>query len=930
MVALFVLAISSLLVRAQTPAQVELFEKNARPVFVGQCQGCHNANLKSGGFDLSSPEGMKEAAASGIFGTATEPEKSPILQALSYENRVKMPPQGKLQAEAISAVREWVAAGAPIPASSPDSSTSGTGLRPVAIRGIITDADRNFWAFKPIQGGAASATGHKDPDANPIDEFILANLQKNAIEPSPQADKYTLLRRATFDLTGLPPIKSEIAEFLADKSPKAFEKVVDRLLASPRYGERWGRHWLDVARYADSTGSDEDHRYPHAWRYRDYVIQAFNDDMPFNQFVREQLAGDILAADSNSGVGYRGIVATGFLAVGRKELAQKDLPLKRYDVVDDQIDVTSKALLGLTVTCARCHDHKFDPISTKDYYQLAAVFASTLSYAKGETGEPVQTPLAPPGQFEAFRKRWTDYLAVETKIAKIVDFDRAAQTYRDSEEKQIPAYMLAAYRVYGQGEPLTTASGDAKLDEQSLARWVEYLKVKTRPELAKWHSSTDATRHEIAAQYQEEVRRSAYQYDQDLSWWQKARANFPSAGKIAGPRPQPNRDKDPFFVATWVEKGPMYRSEEDQILGLPPEQASQIRTLMAEAADLAKKLPTEEIPMASAVKEGETMHQQVFLRGDYHSLGDPVEPTVPSILRLSAPAPPVRTKSGRLELADWIVDPRNPLPPRVIVNRIWQGHFGEGIVRTPDNFGRLGDRPSNPKLLDYLAQTFIDNGWSIKKMHRVIMLSKTYQMSAAYDSEKKNRDPEDRLMSRYPRQRLSIEEIRDAYLMIGGDLDLTMGGTLDPGVGTDGETSESRLSMSPESTNRRSVYLPLRRSNLPTLYELFDFGDATSPQGDRSSTTVATQALFVMNSPLVIRTAKSIADSVLAQERQDKTRLQEVYVRILDRPPDPKEIDSGLTYIQSLRRRWSEIDEAKAWQSLCHALMASNEFIYLY
>jgi len=930
LLALFLLAISSPLVRSQSPAQVELFEKNARPIFVGKCQGCHNAKLKSGGFDLSSPEGMKEAAASGIFGAAAEPEKSPILQALSYENRVKMPPQGKLPTETIAAIREWLAAGAPIPSAAPDSATSGTGLRPIATRGIITDADKNFWAFKPIQGAAPSVAGRKDPSANPIDEFILTNLQKNGIEPSPRADKTTLLRRATFDLTGLPPTKSEIADFLHDKSPKAFEKIVDRLLASPRYGERWGRHWLDVVRYADSTGSDEDHRYPHAWRYRDYVIQAFNDDMPYNQFVREQLAGDILAADSNLGVGYRGIVATGFLALGRKELAQKDLPLKRYDVVDDQIDVTSKALLGLTVTCARCHDHKFDPISTKDYYQLAAVFASTLSYAKGETGEPVQTPLAPPGQFEAFRKQWTDYLDVEKKIANIIDFDRAAQSYRDGEEKQIPAYMLAAYRVYGEGQPLTTAARGANLDEQRLGRWVEYLKVKTRPELAKWHSSTDATRREIADQYQEEFRRSAYQYDQDLSWWQKARTSFPSAGKIAGPRPQPSKEKDPFFVAIWVEKGPMYRSEEDQIAALSPEQASEIRKLMAEAADLEKKLPTQEIPMASSVKEGETMHQQVFLRGDYHNLGDPVEPTVLSILRLNAPAPPVRTKSGRLELADWIVDPRNPLPPRVIVNRIWQGHFGQGIVRTPDNFGRLGDRPSNPELLDYLAQTFMDNGWSIKRMHRLIMLSKTYQMSAAYDADKKKKDPEDRLMSRYPRQRLSIEEIRDAYLMIGGDLDLTMGGTLDPGVGTDGETSESRLSMSPESTNRRSVYLPLRRSNLPTLYELFDFGDATTPQGDRSSTTVATQALFVMNSPLVIRAAKSIADRILTEEKQDNRRLEEMYIRVLDRPPDPGEIDSGLTYIQSLRQKWSEIDEEKAWQSLCHALMASNEFIYVH
>ena len=324
------------------------------------------------------------------------------------------------------------------------------------------------------------------------------------------------------------------------------------------------------------------------------------------------------------------------------------------------------------------------------------------------------------------------------------------------------------------------------------------------------------------------------------------------------------------------------------------------------------------------------MDQHVFLRGDYHSLGDPVDRTVPSILRLSAPAPEVKTKSGRLELANWIVDPRNPLPPRVIVNRIWQGHFGDGIVRTPDNYGRLGDRPSNPELLDYLAKSFMDNGWSIKKLTRLIMLSRTYQMSAAFDEDTKAKDPENRLLSHFPRQRLSIEEIRDAYLALGGDLDLTMGGTLDPGVGTDGETSAGRISMNPETTNRRSIYLPLRRSNLPTLYTLFDFGDATSPEGHRASTTVATQALFVMNSPMVIREARNLATTVIKEQKQDKHRIEEIYLRVLDRRPDPGEIDRGLTYISGLRQKWNTIDEAQAWTSLTHALMASNEFIFVY
>jgi hypothetical protein len=917
---------------AQTAAQLELFEKNARPLFAEKCQGCHNSKLKSGGIDFSSPTGIKDAASMGIFGKADEPEKSVIIKALSYENQVKMPPQGKLPAETIAAIREWVAAGAPTPAVTPSAgdSLNGTGVRPVALRGVITDADKNFWAFKPISQAAPPTPKQKDWAVNPIDQFVLANLEKNGLKPAPQADKTTLLRRATFDLTGLPPTEKELQDFLADKSPKAFEKVVDRLLASPRYGERWARHWLDVMRYADSTGSDEDHRYPHAWRYRDYVVQAFNDDMPYNQFVREQLAGDILAADSNSGVGYRGIVATGFLALGKKALAQKDLPLKRYDVVDDQIDVTAKAFLGLTVACARCHDHKFDPIATKDYYQLAAVFASTLSYAKGEEGDPIQTPLAPPGVFETFKKQWSDYNAIEKKVSAIIDFDRDAQKNRDKAEPKIAASMQAAYRVYAKGETVVAVAADTNLDEKQLARWVEYLKDSKRPELAKWYAATDANRKDVAAEYQEDFRRSAYQYDQDLSWWKQAQGNFPNAGKIAGPHPRMTVEKDPFFVATWQDRGPLYRSRDEQMASLTPEKAKQAEALLAQAAEMEKTLPTKEVPMACAVKEGPAVDQKVFVRGDYHNLGDPVARTVPAILRLSAPAPEVKTNSGRLELADWIVDPRNPLPSRVMANRIWQGHFGDGIVRTPDNYGRLGERPSNPELLDYLAKTFMETGWSIKKMNRLIMLSKTYQMSAAYDEATKAKDPENRLVSHFPRQRLSIEEIRDAYLAMGGDLDLTMGGTLDPGVGTDGETSSGRISMNPEKTNRRSIYLPLRRSNLPTLYTLFDFGDATTPEGHRNPTSVATQALFVMNSPLVIREAKNIADTVLKQETQSKRRVEEIYLRVLDRRPDANEIDKGLTYMSGFRSKWNTIDEETAWTSLTHALMASNEFIFVY
>jgi hypothetical protein len=914
--------------------KADLFEKNARPLFAEKCQGCHNAKLKSGGIDLSTTEAIAEIKSTGLFGDASDPSKSILLKALGYDERVKMPPQGKLPAAQIDGIREWIAAGSPVPqTASATQSASGTGLRPAALRGKITEEDKKFWAFKPLARPEAPATKRADWVNNAIDRFILANLEKNGLQPAPQVDKTTLLRRATFDLTGLPPTEKELADFLADKSPAAYEKVIDRLLASPRYGERWGRQWLDVMRYADSTGSDEDHRYPHAWRYRDYVIKAFNDDMLYDEFVREQLAGDVLAADPNSGVGYRGIVATGFLALGKKALAQKDLPLKRYDVVDDQIEVTSKALLGLTVNCARCHDHKFDPIATKDYYQFAAAFASTLSYAKGEDGDPIQTPLAPAAQFEEFRKKWSAYIDVERKTAKILDFDKDAKKDRDKNQAQIPAYMLAAYRVSAKHEAAAAVAAETKLDAAKLDQWLKYL-ASNAPELAKWKaaaSGTDQQRAAVAAEYQEDFRKSAYQYDQDLSWWNTARNSYPSSGKLAGPKPQVTAAKDPFFYNVWwAENGPAHRTRAEQIATLSADKAKEILALIKQSEELEKTLPTEEIPMACAVKEGERMNQHVFLRGDYHNLGDPVEPSVPAILQVNAPAPSVTSKSGRLELANWIVDARNPLPARVMANRIWQGHFTDGIVRTPDNFGKLGDRPSNPELLDYLASQFMDNGWSVKKLHKQIMLSKTYQMSSEYDAAKREKDPEDRLLSRYPRRRLSIEEIRDAFLAMGGDLDLTMGGTLDPGVGTDGETSSTRISMNPEATNRRSVYLPLRRSNLPTLWMLFDFGDATTPEGKRNPTTVSTQALFVMNSPLVLREANNLATKILADTPKDSRRVEEAYARILDRRPTPSEVDAGITYVKSLHAKWPDFDETKSWQSFCHALMASNEFIYVY
>ncbi len=908
---------------AQTARDADFFEKSIRPIIAAQCQACHNDKVKTGGLDLKTNEGLRAAHAGGFFTPSSNPEQSLILKALGFDGRIKMPPQGKLPTDKIAVFEHWLRQGAPFPDSGSPAQVRSAGMK-------ITGEDRNYWAFRPLGSQMAPAVKRREWISNPVDAFLLSRLEREGLNPAPPADKLTLLRRVTFDLTGLPPTPGEIRDFLADNASDAFSKVVDRLLASPRYGERWGRHWLDVVRYADSTGSDEDHRYPHAWRYRDYVIKAFQDDMPYNQFVREQLAGDILAADPASGVGERGIVATGFLALGKKALAQRDLVLKRYDVIDDQIDVTSKALLGLTVACARCHDHKFDPISTKDYYSLAGIFASTYSYEDGAKGRPVETPLVPEERYKSFRKHWKAIQDLETKIDKILDLDRDVKRYRDKYHARMADYMTAAHEVYARSQPLAETAAKAKVEPAMLGRWVAYLGDRTRPELAKWHQATDDSRAKAAEHYEIEFKQAADQYDRNLSWWTNARRRYPESGKLVGPRPAVRREDNPFFYVVWLDGGPLHRTPVQQIDALEPEKAKSIRALLAEQAELERSAPAEEIPMACAVMEGEPVEQKIFVRGDHHNPGAPVAKAFPEVLTGGEQSARFVSKSGRLELADWIVSEANPIAARVMVNRVWQWHFGDGIVRTPDNFGKLGEKPTHPELLDYLAMRFVKDGWSIKKLHRLILHSSAYRMSGAAYLEQKNKDPENLLLSRFPKRRLSIEELRDSLLAIGGQLDLTMGGTLDPGIGTDGETSPDRISMNPDTTNRRSVYLPLRRSNLPTLLNLFDFGDATSPQGKRGATTVATQALFLLNSPFVERQAAGLAARI-GQESKEARRVERAYLAILARPPKPGEIDEGVSYVHGLTSRWADkFDSTKAWRSFYQMLMASNEFIYVY
>lgn len=910
----------------------EFFEKQVRPLLATKCQMCHNAEAKTAGLDLSSAEGFAHGGASGLLLDSAQPAASLLLQVISYEGALKMPPMGKLKAEEIAVLTAWVKMGAPWPGTVPVAAEANKAPKNSSVR-EFTASEKAFWAFQPLQHPAVPRVKNTAWIKSPIDAFVLEKLKARKLAPAPPADKLTLLRRATYDLTGLPPTEAEIRAFLADNSPAAFSKVVERLLSSPRYGEKWGRHWLDVARYADSTGNDEDHRYPHAWKYRDYVIEAFNTDLPYDQFVREQLAGDLLPAPDGSQVNRRGIIATGFLALGPKAIAQQDKKKMLYDVYDEQVDVTSKAFMGLTMACARCHNHKFDPLLTRDYYSLVGMFASTRSFTNPDSHVSVvlEKPLVT-------RDVWAQYQAAKkahqekekrTRLASEEILDSIKEPAAIEHAAQLARLMLAAHQVYQDSLPLAEAARQVGMAETTLQRWVDYLKPKdlTPQHLLAWRNVPPEKRAEVAQDYQQRFQQRLAEWQEKVDKWRVTYQQALRDNKELPGKPAFEAGEDRFFHETYFGKdGPFAVSDDD--IRLTATQKAEIARLRQELEQLKKSAPKEP-EMACAIEDGEIVAQKVLVRGDYNHLGEAAPKAFPAILSRYDTKPEF-TGSGRLQFATWLTQPEHPLTSRVMVNRIWQWHFGEGLVRTPDNFGKMGESPTHPALLDYLAQQFIASGWSVKAMHRMLMLSSTYQMSSLCTAAAAAADPENRLLTRFNRRRLTVEEMRDGLLAITGRLDLTMGGTLQTGRGTDGENNQGRLSMNPEKLTRRTVYLPLRRANLPTLLNLFDFGDATSMQGKRQLTNVATQALFWLNSEFLTEQSLHFAKSLLAQEQiSDAVRIESACVRILNRQANKTEVAQALAYIAGFQQKFPHDTAEKAWQSFCRVLMASNDFLYL-
>lgn len=756
-IALCAFALGALGAPVAEAEKIEFFEKHVRPVLVEHCYECHGPEKQKADLRVDSLAALLKGSDLGPVVVPGKPEESSLILSVRHEGDSKMPERKpKLPDEMISALEHWVSVGAPWPEGDPAPGPSAA------------DAAKTHWAFQPVASPPVPETGKPSGE---VDRFIQARLDAAGLSMSPQADRRTLVRRATFDLHGLPPTAEEVAAFEQDDSPDAFAKVIDRLLASPRYGERWGRHWLDVARYADTKGYvfQEERKLPFAYTYRDWVIRALNEDMPYDRFIRLQIAADHHVAANDPD-----LAAMGFLTVGRRFLNNI------HDITDDRIDVVTRGFMGLTVSCARCHDHKFDPVTQKDYYAMHGIFLSSE--------EPKELP----------------------KIGEIEDREEAERYERELEKRRGELHGFIAARSADYSVLATVAAGVpvafAPLDREA---WKEVMLRADRDRSRELTNEIDKL---------------------------NANAVSPPRAMVMVDKPQP-------------------------------------------------------------------VEPRIFIRGNPGRPGDQVERRFISVLAGEGTAP-FNIGSGRRELADAIADARNPLTTRVIVNRVWQHHFGKGLVRTPGDFGVKGDAPTHPELLDWLAARFVEDGWSLKKLHRTIMLSAVYQQSSDARPEPHEKDPENRLLWRQNRQRLEFEAMRDSLLAVAGTLDEKIGGRA------------VDIVAAPYS-KRRTVYGFIERQNLPGIFRTFDLAspDVSTPQ--RHVTTVPQQALFMLNHPFVIEQARSLAKASGAIEAKgfSEWQVQNFYERVYARRAHPVEVETALHFLSEEKARGSVAREMEGgWE----------------
>ena len=1032
---------------AVTAEGVEFFETKIRPVFVEHCDRCHASDEKNikGGLKLDSRAAMLKGGDSGPAIVPGNSDESLLISALKYDG-YEMPPKGKLPDSVISDFIEWVGMGAPDPRNDT--------FEPKAT--IDFEEAEQFWSFQPVERPSLPEVSDPNWAASDLDRFILAELEDQGLVPNERASKRALIRRATFDLIGLPPTPEEIADFVEDNSPLAFETVVNRLLDSRHYGERWGRYWLDVARYAE----DQAHTFAvrpnnSGYRYRDWVIEAFNSDLPYDEFVKLQIAGDLIGPSVEGN--YDHLIALGFFGLGAQYYKNSDKAKAMADELDDRVDTLTRGFLGLTVSCARCHDHKFDPIPTQDYYSLAGIFNSSRLH---------NAPLCTQEEIDAYNSGQKQIKEAEEQVKKFIAEAKVAGA--ESRVDQIAKYMVAAWRVRvnasdGGGDKKKEIAEDSGLQEYLLTKWVKFLDPGEKdkvPALKFWHESglnqvtlDDLEDEEVsrkAVQFAEEFQKSVElelrirdgleegYFDQpqvahtpgsprfvtpvvtkfkptamiradirgakelylvvndagdgkscdhadwiapkligpkgelkltDLKWRKHEggsaiRINLNHSGNPirVGGKEYPegigvhakstiiydlpegydrleaiggldNSGSDqggcgeqasiqfcvyteppstePLLNLVLGKDGPLVVPDKELESILEGEEKQKLIELRAEV-DRQKEVAPPMYAVAHAYTEGNAADMKVFVRGNPARQTEVAPRRFLRILE-GEERPNYTQGSGRLELANAIADPSNPLTARVIVNRIWQHHFGRGIVATASNFGKLGESPTHPELLDFLTDKFVHQGWSIKSMHREMMLSATYQMSAQNHLQNAEKDADNRFFWRANRRRLDVEAWRDSLLDISGRLDRTMGG--------------ESTNLSDENNVRRTVYAKVSRHQLDNLLRLFDFPDANITSAQRTETTVPQQQLFVLNSPFMIRQAKAFAARLHREAPDsDEQRLELGFQLAYGRSPSEEELNLGLNYLSGEDEPDSKLNR---WETYAQVLLGSNELIYL-
>ena len=894
------------------PDNTEFFEKKIRPVLVERCYACHGpaANPPKASLRLDSAEGWRKGGERGPEITPGEPESSRLIQAIRYQNPdLQMPPTGRLPLDQIADFEAWVKMGAPDPRTGASGAPASGGKRAINLAQA-----RRHWAYQPPKDRPLPSVRNESWVRTPIDRFILAKLEEKHLQPAPQADRATLVRRVTFDLIGLPPTQEEVDGFVEDKSPDAYQKVVERLLASPHYGERWARHWLDLVRYAETDGHEFDVDKPNAWRYRDYVIRAFNDDLPYKQFVTEQIAGDLRGQHRVAAEIDQPAVGTGFYWLGEIKNGAVDSNESIADRVDNQIDVIGKTFLGLTVACARCHDHKFDPIPTADYYSLAG-FLHSSRLRQVDVDPPEQSARVNALMAEIERLKHSPD-PTPSDIEKT--FDAKYQVYDDFSDASRPNWFMTgpAFRIAG--GMLTSGAVSDTLEGIALSRPFvvekQFIHVLMR--------GAGEVRF-VVDEYKDKSRR----LKAGANWqWKTLEAKM-TIGRSAY-----------FEVVDFNRNGHLevdaivQSSEEKPPVALPPDVIAQPVSDMIAA--LEAQIPPSEFAMSTLDSDPRNVH--INIRGSYKNPGAEAPRRFLTILAGDT-QPPITQGSGRLELAQRITADSNPLLARVMVNRIWLHHFGQGIVATPDNFGLTGDPPSHPELLDFLALEFARGGWSIKNMHRIMVLSNTYQMSSRPDAAADGADPQNKLLHRMPVRRLEAEAIHDSILAVAGTLNPAVYG---PGVPPyitpymDGDPRGKPASGPLDNYGRRSIYVQVRRNYLADFLVTFDYPPPISTIGRRNVSAVPSQALFLMNNEFVTSQAQRWAERILLSAATPKGRVERMYWEAFGRAPRPEETAEALSFAAKLEARYAgiagaESPERRAWTDLAHVLFNTTEFVFI-